>query len=1135
MQWLAELCIRRPVFATMLTMALVVAGAASYWQLGVDRFPKVDLPTVTVMTWLPNASAEEVESEVTMILEDAVATVEGLDELRGISTEGRSLLLLTFNLNRNLDAAAQDVRDAIGAVLNRLPADVYPPVVRKLDTDSSPILSLAIAGGPHRDSRELYLIADKTVKDLIESAPGVGAVNIYGATERAIQVEIDARRLAAYQLSITEVRDALIRQNTEGFGGNVQAGTREWALRTLSRLSDVQGFRDLTVTTMNGRKITLGDLGTVTDGQKEVRTLARLDGNPAVVLTVQRQSGSNTIEVIQGVKDRLAKAQAYLRQHYPDVRIELIQDQSRYILAALHEIRLHLIMGSILASVVVLLFMRSWRSTLIASIAIPASIIATFAVMRALNFTMNNVTMLALVLMVGVVIDDAIVVLENIFRAMEEKHLPPVQAAIEGTKEIGLAVLATTFSLVVVFLPVSFMSSVTGRFLYQFGITASVAVLVSLLVSFTLTPMLCSQFLQADVAPPSGQALSRRGLYHGLEMVYLAMLRWCMQHRWLVGVLSTLVLLANVPLYFLVQQDYIPTNVDESEFEVSIQAPEGLSIEGMRHVVEAVEEEIKKVGGVVHLLTTVGSTGLGRVNTANIYVRLEDLDKRIFSLGRLIRETCRGQPWNAFRNNYTQREKMVEIRRRLRQPQFADLRVSVRNLTSLRQGAPVDIDFVLTGPELLPLAKYAQQLVDRISDPHGGLDGIVDVDTTLRLDKPELVGRIDRQKAAELGIDAQEIAVSLRLMVGGDERVSRFRDEKLDDVYDVELRLIGDARGSKAKIEQLYVRSGATPLPRFGLTNAGPTTAVNRPRLVRLDTVMRFEEAYTPARIDRVDRQRMVAIRGNVAPGYALGDCLARLRKAAEELNLPPGYSFRVLGRGRELERTFYDFAWAFALSLIFMYIVLAAQFEHFLHPLTILISLPLAVPFGLLSLWWGRETLNLYSALGILVLFGVIKKNSILQVDHTNQLREAGLDRLSAILQANRDRLRPILMTTLSFVAGMLPLLVGRGPGAEERRSIAVLVVGGQTLSLLLTLLATPVVYSYLDDFAQLWHRYNKKSSISKSYRELGADSLEAATPLPTSTSTPATAKDLSVANNGQTVCPTTVGEPVSDLGKQD
>jgi HAE1 family hydrophobic/amphiphilic exporter-1 len=1087
-QWLAELCVRRPVFATMLTLALVVAGAASYWQLGVDRFPKVDLPTVTVSTLLPNASAEEVESEVTMVLEDAVATVEGLDELRGISTEGRSLLLLTFTLNRNLDAAAQDVRDAIGAVLNRLPADAYPPVVRKLDTDSSPVLSLAIAGGPHRDSRELYIIADKAVKDMIESAPGVGAVNIYGATERAIQVEIDARRLAAYQISITEVRDALIRQNAEGFGGNVQSGPREWSLRTLSRLPDVRSFRDLTVATINGRKITLGDLGQITDGQKEVRTLARLDGNPAVVLTVQRQSGSNTIEVIQAVKERLIKAQAYLREHYPDVHIEVIQDQSRYILAALHEIRVHLIVGSVLASIVVLLFMRNWRSTLIAAIAIPASIIATFAVMRALNFTMNNVTMLALVLMVGVVIDDAIVVLENIFRAMEEKGLPPVQAAIEGTREIGLAVLATTFSLVVVFLPVSFMSSITGRFLYQFGITASVAVLVSLLVSFTLTPMLCSRFLRHDVR--EGEATSRSGFYHWIEVVYLAMLRWCMRHRWIVGVLSIVVLLSNVPLYFLVQQDYVPTNVDESEFEVSIQAPEGLSIEGMRSVVEAVEEEIRQVGGVVHLLSTVGSSGIGRVNSANIYVRLEDLEKRTFSIVRLIRETLRGQPWNAFRNNYTQREKMVEIRRRLRQPRFADLRVSVRNLTSLRQGAPVDIDFVLTGPELLPLAKYAQQLLDRINDPNGGLDGIVDADITLRLDKPELVGRIDRQKAAELGIDAQEIAVSLRLMVGGDDRVSRYRDEKLDDVYDVELRLIGDDRGSKAKIEQLYVRSGATPLPRLSFGNPVVTGTTNRPRLVRLDTVMRFEEAFSPARIDRVDRQRMVAIRGNVAPGYALGDCLARLRRAAEELNLPPGYSFRVLGRGRELERTFRDFAWAFVLSLIFMYIVLAAQFEHFIHPLTILISLPLAVPFGLLSLWWGGETLNLYSALGILVLFGVIKKNSILQVDHTNQLREQGLERLEAIMQANRNRLRPILMTTLSFVAGMLPLLVGRGPGAEERRSIAVLVVGGQTLSLLLTLLATPVVYSYLDDLAILWSRRRRLHvDLSASGTEKDAD----------------------------------------------
>jgi HAE1 family hydrophobic/amphiphilic exporter-1 len=1026
----------------MLILALVVAGAAAYWQLATDRFPKVDFPTVYVRTALPGAAPEEIESEITQLLEDAVATVEGIDELRSISTDSASLLLLTFNLDRNLDAAAQDVREAVSTVLNRLPRNTDPPVIRKMDTDASPILTLSLSGA--RESRELYVLADRYVKNVIESAPGIGQVVIAGGQDRAVQIEIDARRLAAYNLSISQVHQAIVRQNAEVPGGRIDAGARELNLRTLGRLPHPRDFPDLVVSTSQGMPIRLRDLGRVVDGQKEIRTLARLDGQPAVVLQVQRQSGANTLEVIHGIKERLARAQALLP---PDVHIEVIQDQSRYIHAAMHEIRLHLLWGSLLASLVVLLFMRSWRSTLIAAVAIPASIIATFAMMRVLDFTLNNITMLALVLMVGVVIDDAIVVLENVFRCIEEKGLDPMQAAVEGTREIGLAVLATTFSLVIVFLPVSFLSSMAGRFLYQFGITASVAILVSLLVSFTLSPMMCSRMLRPDRADHQAPA-SRQGFYRYLDRVYGASLRWAMRHRWVVAFVSLLVVASNVPLYLLVPQDYVPTNVDESEFEVAVIAPEGASVAAMDKVVQEVEAELRQVPHVKHLLSTVASTGLAQVNRSTTYVRLEDSEQRTFSLGRLFTATFAGRPQSAFEGNASQRQCMLEARRRL--ARFADLRVSVRNLTSLRSGAPVDIDFVVTGPDLQPLSVFSEKLRERAAT----IPGIVDVDTTLRLDKPELHVQIDRERAAALGVDVQEIADSLRIMVGGDDRVSRYRDLSLDDVYDVELRLVGDDRGSRAAISQLYVRARSS---------AGRNSEM--PGLVRLDNLVHFRDELSTSRIDRLDRQRMVSLRANVAPGYALGDRIAALREAADELGLPPGYTTRVMGRGRELERTFHDFGFAFLLSIVFMYLILAAQFEHLVHPLTILVSLPLSVPFGLLSLWLGGETLNLYSALGILVLFGVVKKNSILQVDHTNQLRAAGMDRLSAILQANQDRLRPILMTTLAFVAGMLPLVVGTGPGAEERRSIAVLVLGGQTLSLLLTLLATPVVYSLLDD----------------------------------------------------------------------
>jgi HAE1 family hydrophobic/amphiphilic exporter-1 len=528
------------------------------------------------------------------------------------------------------------------------------------------------------------------------------------------------------------------------------------------------------------------------------------------------------------------------------------------------------------------------------------------------------------------------------------------------------------------------------------------------------------------------------------------------------------VILANIPLYRLVNQDYVPTNVDESEFEVSINAQEGATLAAMDATLSAVEAELRAVPGVQRILSTIGTRGTGGINNANVYVGLQDIETRVFSLSRLVRETLAGQPSAAWEGNFSQREKMQEVRQRL--AKFDDLRVSVRNLTSLRQGAPVDIDFVIEGPEISALAGFSQRLAQKARQ----IPGIVDVDTTYRQDKPEIQVEIDRERAAALGIEVREIAETLRIAVGGDDRVSRYLDSALDDAYDVELRLIGIDRSNPVAIGQLYVRTGASRSdPSLGARTNGSRSANGSPAgLTRLDNVAQFHYAETSPRIDRVDRQRMVAIRANLAPGFALADRIEAIREAAAELGMPAGYNTRVLGRGRELERTLQEFVWTFVLSFVFMYIVLAAQFEHLIHPLTILVSLPMAVPFGLLSLWIGSETLNLYSALGILVLFGVVKKNSILQVDHTNQLRAQGMERNAAILQANRDRLRPILMTTIAFVAGMLPLLIGVGPGAEERRSIAVLAAGGQTLSLALTLLATPVIYSLFDDLTKSFKR---------------------------------------------------------------
>ena len=1031
----------------MIVLSLVVVGAAGFFKLGVDRFPSVDLPTVSVRVNLPGASPEEVESLIAQPIEEVVNTVDGISELRSVSGQGTAIVIATFKLDRNLESAAQDVRDRVNTLGRQLPVDATPPIVQKFDNDSTPVVAIALTAD--RSLRELTELGDKIVRPQLERVSGVGEVQVVGGLERAINVWIDAERLKAYQISIAQVLDALGHQNADVPGGNVTTTKEELVLRTMGRFTDPRQFDDLVIANINGAPVKLRDIGRVEDGTKEQRSLSRLNGVPTVTLDIRRQSGANTVEVIKGLKEALPRVSGQLPQ---DVKVEVIRDQSRYIEAALHEIQKHLILGSILASLVVLIFMRSWRSTLIAAVAIPCSVISTFGMMRALNFTLNSVTMLALVLMVGVVIDDAIVVLENIFRFIEEKKIEPKEAAREATKDIGLAVLATTLSLVVIFLPVSFMSSISGRFLYQFGITAAVAIMVSLLVSFTLTPMMSSRLIRVSDAKGGHESpASRRGFYRFIDGAYRHMLAFAMRHRIAVAIVAIAVVATSVPLYRSVKQEFIPTNVDEAEFEVSVNAPEGTNLAVMNQIMSAMEKDMLETPGVRLVLSSAGGSFLGGVNQGSAYVRIAPHEERTLSFGKFWTELKKGHPLDAFRGNYTQQDVMVEVRRRLQK--YAPMRIGVRNAQSFNfgTGGRTDIDFVLRGPDIVALAGYADELVDRSAK----MGGIVDADTTLKLNKPELRVRIDRDRAADLGVSTSDIATSLRLMVGGEEQASRFRDESINEDYDVELRLTEGDRNDPNTIGRLYVPS-------------------SRGGLVRLDNLVKVVRDTSPSRIDRLDRERQVSVRASVAPGYALADRIEALRQAVRDMNLPVAYTTSVSGRARELEKTFTEFIWAFILSIIFMYMILASQFESTVHPLTILLSLPLSVPFALLSIWGTGDTLNLYSALGILVLFGVVKKNAILQIDHMNNLRAKGMELHEAIMQGNRDRLRPILMTTLALVAGMLPLALGTGPGAEERRSIAIVVIGGQTLSLLLTLIATPVVYSLLDDLraTSRWRR---------------------------------------------------------------
>lgn len=1036
----------------MIVLALVVVGIAGYLKLGVDRSPPVDIPQIYVGTRLPGASPVEVESLISQPIEEQVNTVEGITELRSISGVGSSFVIVQFDLSRKVSEALEDVRNRVATMGNELPRDADPPQVTKFDTERNGVISVSLSGD--RSQRELTELADKIVKVQLERALGVGEVEINGGLQRAISIWVDPDRLAAYQIPITTVRNAVARQNANIPGGNVISNVREHTLRTVGRLTDAREFNDLVITTVSNSPVRIRDIGWAEDGTKEQRTVSRLNGRPSVTLVVKRQADANTVEVIEAVKKKLPGIQAQLPA---DIKFEVIEDQSRYIYEALHEINVHLVLGSILASLVVFAFMRSWRSTFIAAVAIPCSVISTFGVMWALHFTLNSVTMLALVLMVGIVIDDAIVVLENIFRFVEEKKMHPFDAAREATKEIGTAVLATTLSLVVIFVPVSFMSSIAGRFLYQFGITAGVAVMVSLLVSFTLTPLMSARlFNLGEVSKAAhGGPKSRGGFYGWMERLYMTVLGFCMRHRLPVLVLAILVMASSYPLYQALRQEFTPGNTDEGEFEIGLTAKEGTSLTQMDEVALMAERELLAMPHLRLVQGGIGSSRIGGANTARFYVRLAPHKERVFMWSRLVSLS----PLDAFKGNYSQRDVLQEVRTRLRK--IPGVRVSARPSSgSINLGGPnYEIDFSILGPDLESLSRYAEELRARSAEL-----GLADADTTLKLDKPEFRVHVNRERAAALGVSVDDIATALRIMVGGDERVSRFRDASVGDDYDVQVRLAEGKRNDRETIARLYV-------PRQG---GG---------LVRLDNVVDIVEGQTASRIDRLDRQRQVSIRGSiqtmreedgklVPTGYAMKDRLQTLEAAFKEMNLPPTYSTKISGRGRELERTFSEFLWAFLLSVIFMYMILASQYESLIHPFTILLSLPLSLPFALFSLWVTNNTLNLYSALGLLVLFGVVKKNAILQIDHMNTLRRHGLERLQAIMDGNRDRLRPILMTTLTLVAGMIPLALGTGPGAEERRAVAVVVIGGQTLCLLLTLLVTPVVYSYLDDIAQVFHR---------------------------------------------------------------
>ncbi len=1018
MQALARLCVRRPVFASVLIIALVVVGGVGYTRLGVDRYPKVDFPTVAVITRLPGAAPEEVETEVTDKIEESINTIAGIDDLQSVSAEGISQVFVTFILEKNVDVAAQEVRDKVNRVLAELPRDIDQPIVEKLDPDATPVLSVALSGS--RTLRETTEFADKVLRRQLESVNGVGQVTILGGRARRINVRLDTERLRAYGLAAVDVRRALQTQNVKLPGGTLKSGANEATVRVYGRVANAKEFEAIFITQRNGLPVRIGDVATVEDSEEDAERAASKDGVPTVVLSIRKQSGTNTVQVIDAIKGRLAEIAPQLPSGYTT---EIVRDQSQFIKAAVNTVEEHLVTGGFLAALVVLLFLGNLRSTLIAAIAIPTSIISTYALMYAMGFTLNVLTLLALTLAVGIVIDDAIVVLENIFRFIEEKKVMPFQAAIDATKEIGLAVLATTLSLVAVFLPVAFMGGIVGRFMNSFGLTMAFAILVSLLVSFSLTPMLSARLLKREkkTGGEVGGTSKSRGFYRHVDRVYTSMLKWSMAHRWAV-VLVCIGALLTVPILFkIVPKNFLPYD-DESQFEVNFRAPEGTSLEATALIGNRISNEVKALGGVSYTLLTVGADDAKTPNLGSVYVKLVDVNKR----------------------KDAQTKIMDRIRTQIL-PHFADfkLRTDVSYVNAFSSGQKnAEIMFVVNGPDLTRLAAVSDALMKKLSK----VPGVVDVDSSLIFGKPELGVTVARSKASDLGVSVADVSETLRVLVGG-EKVSAFDDG--GEQYDVYLRARSSDRTDEASLRRFNVPS-------------------NRLGAVPLEDVTSFRAGTGPSEIKRLNRRRQVTILANMNPGFSSQAAIDLLARETRAMNLDPSYTYRFIGRSKEQGRAAQNFLLAFALSFIFMYLILAAQFESWLHPITILLALPLTVPFALVSILVAGQSVNIFTSLGILVLFGVVKKNSILQVEFSNQLRERGMERDAAVVLASRERLRPILMTTLAFVAGMLPLLVSSGPGAGTNRAIGSVIVGGQTLALLLTLLATPVAYSLFDDAQQ-------------------------------------------------------------------
>ena len=1019
---LPQLSIKRPVTVTMLIGALVVFGLISLNRVGVALNPDVDFPMISIRTIWQGAGPEEVDNEITDALEDAVSSINGIKHISSSSSQNVSYVMVEFELDTDLDVASQEVRDKISGALYKIPADAEPPVVSQMDINAQPIMWISVSG--QHALEYLTKIADEQIRVMFLKIDGVGGIVIGGATEKEVKIWLDRERLAAYKIGVDEVISSIRSQHIEIPGGKIESTKKEFLIRTMGELETAEAFTDLIVTYRSGVPIRLGMLGYAESGREDTTGYAKLSDREGSVKTIglgiTPRSGANNVAIAERVRAEIPNIEKILPE---GMSIKIVVDNTRFIVQSINEVKFQLVLGAVMAALVIFFFLQNLRTTLIASVAIPTSIISTFACIYAMGFTLNNLTMLALITAVGLVVDDAIVMVENIFRHREALGKGSMAAAMDGSSEVTFPVIASTTALLGVFIPVAFMQGMVGKFFYHFAVTMAFAVVCSTLVAMTIIPMLSSRFLRMQVLGDKSAFHIFNRMMNALSSGYKKMLRWSLAHRWVIIVVAILAIVVAVVLFSRVGKEFT-TAEDTSGSVVSFELPLAYSIDKTNDVMNRVVELLKTLPELESMFSLAG---MGGANKGMVMMNLVPVDQR----------------------DRSQKEIQMALRIMLRD--LPDAKVAVYDRSVMGGGGRnADINLILQGPHVAGIDRYSKEIMAKMN----AIPGFTGVTRDLEIGKPEVRVVIDRERAADAGVSISSIGVAIRALLGGMD-VTTFKEG--GKTYDIRLRLIPGQRLLPEDVERIWIR-----------TNKGELTDISN--------FTKLEIGVGPNTINRRDRQRSATIYTNLQ-GILLGDAMPQVRKIADE-TLPEGYTASFSGRSEVFGETVGYIIFAFLLAVLLTYMVLAGQFESFIQPFAIMMGLPLAFvgAFGLLFIL--GNTLNMYSMIGLVLLIGLVTKNGILLIDYTNQQREKGMDVKDALVEAGATRLRPILMTAISTIAGVLPVAMGLGVGSESRQPLAVVICGGMMSSTVLTLAVVPVIYSYLDQFVNLgiFHKMKKR-----------------------------------------------------------